>query len=178
MAEKTTIARPYAQALFDIAREKGDMAKVADAVQIAAAAVSDPALVAMIGNPDVAEDKVIALIIGVCGDNATNEFGNFIKLLAEYKRLNVLPEIALLFTDYRAELESTIEAEVVSAAELSDKQKNDIAAGLKKRLGREVALQCKTDESLIGGAIIRAGDLVIDGSISAQLSKLGQALSR
>ena len=87
-------------------------------------------------------------------------------------------EIADLFEGYRAEEESTVEAEVVSAVELSDAQKTDIANGLKKRLGREVTLQCSIDESLIGGAIIRAGDLVIDGSITSQLSKLGHALSR
>jgi F-type H+-transporting ATPase subunit delta len=178
MAEKTTIARPYAQALFEFARDKGNMAKIADAVQIAATTVSDPALAAMIGNPEVAEEKLTALIIDICGSKATNEFGNFIKLLAEYKRLDVLPEIAQLFAEYRAELESTIEAQVVSASRLSAAQKKEITAGLKKRLGREVTLQCSVDKSLVGGAIIRAGDLVIDGSVSAQLGKLGQALAR
>lgn len=178
MAEKTTIARPYAQAMFDIARDKGDLAKAADALQIAAAAVSDPTLANMIGNPDVSIDKVTEILIGIAGDKATNEVSNFIKLLAEYDRLTVLPEISELFDGYRADLESTIEAEVTSATDLNDAQKNKIAAGLKKRLGREVTLQCKTDASLIGGAIIRAGDLVIDGSITAQLNKLGHALSR
>lgn len=178
MAEKTTIARPYALAMFESAKEKGQMAKVAEALQIAAAAVSDPALASMIGNPDVGDDKIIALLIDLCGDRASNEVGNFFKLLAEYDRLTVLPEIADLFESYRAEEESTVEAEVVSAAELSDAQKTRIAKGLKKRLGREVTLQCSVDESLIGGAIIRAGDLVIDGSITSQLNKLGQALSR
>lgn len=178
MAEKTTIARPYAQAMFDSAKEKGNMVKVAEALQIAAAAVSDPALAAMIGNPDVADDKIIALLTDLCGDRASNEVENFFKLLAEYDRLVILPEIADLFERYRAEEEKTVEAEVVSAAELSNAQKSNIAKGLKKRLGRDVTLECKVDESLIGGAIIRAGDLVIDGSITSQLSKLGHALSR
>lgn len=178
MAEKTTIARPYALAIFESAKEKGQMAKVAEALQIIAAAVSDSALAAMIGNPGVADDKIIALLTDLCGDRASSEVGNFIKLLSEYNRLDVLPEIADLFDSYRAEEESTVEAEVVSAAELSEAQKTDIASGLKKRLDREVTLQCSIDESLIGGAIIRAGDLVIDGSITSQLNKLGQALSR
>lgn len=103
MAEKITIARPYAQAMFDSAKEKGTMEKVAEALQIAAAAVSDPALAAMIGNPDVADDKIIALLTDLCGDRASNEVGNFFKLLAEYDRLAVLPEIAKLFESYRAE---------------------------------------------------------------------------
>jgi len=178
MAEKTTIARPYAQAMFDIARDKGDMAKAAEALQIAAIAISDPTLANMVGNPGVSDDKVVDVLVGVLGDKATNEVTNFIKLLAEYDRLTVLPEISELFDGFRADLESTIDAEVVSATDLSDAQKKEIAAGLKKRLGREVTLQCKTDASLIGGAIIRAGDLVIDGSIAAQLNKLGHALSR
>ncbi|ALP54268.1 ATP synthase F0F1 subunit delta [Candidatus Tenderia electrophaga] len=178
MAEKTTIARPYAQAMFESAKEKGNMDQVAEALQIAAAAVSDPALAAMIGNPDVADDKIIALLIDLCGDRASTEVGNFFKLLAEYDRLAVLPEISALFERYRAEEERTIEAEVISASELNDAQKTDIASGLKKRLGRDVTLACRVDESLIGGAIIRAGDLVIDGSITSQLTKLGHALSR
>jgi len=178
MAEKTTIARPYALAIFESAKEKGQMAKVTEALQIAAAAVSDPKLASMIGDPGVADDKIVALLRDICGDRASDEVGNFFKLLAEYNRLNVLPEIAGLFDSYRADEESTVEAEVVSAVELSDAQKTDIVSGLKKRLGREVTLQCSIDESLVGGAIIRAGDLVIDGSITSQLNKLGQALSR
>jgi F-type H+-transporting ATPase subunit delta len=178
MAEKTTIARPYALAMFESAKEKGQLEKVTEALQIAASAVSDPALASKIGNPEVDGKKIIALITDLCGDRASNEVGNFFKILGEYNRLDVLPEIAVLFESYRAEEESTIEAEVVSSAELSDAQKTSIASGLKKRLGREVTLQCSVDESLIGGAIIRAGDLVIDGSITSQLNKLGQALSR
>ena len=178
MAEKTTIARPYALAMFESAKEKGQMAKVADALKIAAVAISDPGLASMIGNPNVADEKIIALLIEVCGDCVSDEVGNFFKLLGEYNRLDVLPEIAGLFESYRAEEESTVEAEVVSAAKLNEAQKSDIENSLKKRLGREVVLQCSVDKSLIGGAIIRAGDLVIDGSITSQLNKLGQALSR
>ena len=178
MAEKTTIARPYAQAIFEIARDKGDLVKIGEALQITSAAVSESSIASMIGNPDIAEEKIIALLIDVCGDRASAEFGNFIKLLAEYDRLSVLPEILQHYEAYRAELESTVEAQVVSASALSAAQKKSIIASLKKRFGREVTLQCKTDKSLIGGAIIRAGDLVIDGSITSQLSKLGHALSR
>lgn len=178
MAEKTTIARPYALAIFESAKAKGQLAKVTEALRIAAAAVSDPALASLIGDPGVADDKITALLTDVCGDHASAEVGNFFKLLAEYNRLTILPEIADLFDSYRAEEERTVEAEVISAAELSEAQKTDIASGLKKRLGREITLQCSIDESLVGGAIIRAGDLVIDGSITSQLNKLGQALSR
>ncbi len=178
MAEKTTIARPYAQAIFESAKEKGQMAKVADALKIAAVAISDPKLAFIIGDPNVDDDKIIALLIEMCGDRAGDEVKNFFKLLGEFNRLNVLSEIADLFESYRAEEESTVEAEVVSAVKLNEAQKTEIINGLKKRLDREVTLQCSIDKSLLGGAIIRAGDLVIDGSITSQLNKLGQTLSR
>ena len=178
MAEKTTIARPYALAIFESAKEKGQMAKVAEALKIAAVAISDPKLASMIGNPNVDDDKIVALLIEVCGDHASDEVKNFFKLLSEFNRLDVLAEIADLFESYRAEEESTVEAEVISAAKLSEAQKREITNSLKKRLGREVTLQCSIDKSLLGGAIIRAGDLVIDGSITSQLNKLGQTLSR
>ena len=178
MAEKTTIARPYAQAIFQIAREKGNLAQTAEALQIAGAVVSDSYIHGLIGNPDVPNAKIAEVLIEACGDRASAETGNFLKLLAESGRLVVLAEISELFDEYRAEEEKSVEAEVISATELSESQKQEIAASLKKRVGREVTLQCKTDASLIGGAIIRAGDLVIDGSLTAQLNKLTYALSR
>jgi len=179
MAEKTTIARPYAQAMFDVAREKGDLAKISDALAIAAAVAKDEAFSSLIGNPNTASDKLAVLVIGVIGDKAaTAEVSNFIKVMAENGRLNVLPEVSDLFNQYKATEESTVEAEVISATKLSAAQQKDIAGKLKARLGREVTLQCKIDESIIGGAIIRAGDLVIDGSITGQLQKLTVALAR
>ncbi len=178
MAEKTTIARPYAQAMFDVAREKGDLVKVSDALAIASAVAEDAAFAALDGDPAVSSDKLAELVIGVCGKQATAEVSNFIKMLAENGRLSVLPEIAKLFNECKSLEESTIEAEVVSASKLTNAQQKEIASKLKARLGREVTLQCTIDKTIIGGAIIRAGDLVIDGSITGQLKKLSVALSR
>ena len=103
---------------------------------------------------------------------------NFLNVLAENKRLNVLPEIAELYEQHRAEAEKTVEAEVTSAFPLSNAQKKQLVEALKNRLGREISLVAKTDENIIGGAIVRAGDLVIDGSVSSQLDKLGNSLMR
>jgi F-type H+-transporting ATPase subunit delta len=178
MAEKTTIARPYAQAMFDIARAKSVLSKIDHALQLAAIVVTDPSVAALVGNPKVSKSKLAELVTSIGGSDAGGEFSNFIHLLAENGRLSVLPEIAQLFAQYRAEQESTIEAEVISASALNDSQKQAIIVSLKKRLGREVTLQCSTDESLIGGAVIRAGDLVIDGSITTQLNKLALAVAR
>jgi F-type H+-transporting ATPase subunit delta len=116
------------------------------------------------------------LMLEVCGDQL-NELGkNFIKVLVANKRLNILPEIAVLYNELRADAEKTVEAEVISAFPLTDAQQDTLVEGLKKRLGRDVTLVSKVDENLLGGAIVRAGDLVIDGSVSGQLSKLETSL--
>ena len=114
----------------------------------------------------------------VAGDNINDMGKNFLNVLAENGRLNVLAEIAELYEQHRAEAEKTVEAEVTSAFPLSDAQKQQLIDALKNRLGRDVSLVTKTDENIIGGAIVRAGDLVIDGSVSSQLEKLGNSLMR
>ena len=177
MADKTTIARPYAQAMFDVACGKGDLAKTSDALTIASAIAQDAAFSSILDNPHTASDKLAELMIGVVGDKATKEVNNFIKVMAENRRLDVMPEVSELFKQYKATEESTVNAEVISATKLTAAQQKQIASKLKQRLGREVTLQCSIDENIIGGAIIRAGDLVIDGSITGQLEKLSQALS-
>lgn len=178
MAEKSTIARPYAQAFFELARSKGTLPQFSEALEAAAIAATDEAFEGLLGHPSVPKAQLAELVIGVCGDETGEEFSNFIKLLAEKGRLNVLPQISELFNAYRAEEERTAHADVVSAVELSAAQKKKISQGLKARLGREVVLECRVDEGIIGGAIIRVGDLVVDGSVTGQLDKLVQTLSR
>ena len=178
MAEKSTIARPYAQAAFDIAKEAGDLKGWSDMLQLLAVVASDALMQDMISNPAIETSKVVDVIIGVAGDNLNDTAKNFINVLAENGRLNVLAEIAELYEQHRAEAEKTVEAEVTSAFPLSDAQKQQLIDALKNRLGRDVSLVAKTDENIIGGAIVRAGDLVIDGSVSSQLDKLGNSLMR
>lgn len=178
MAEKSTIARPYAQAAFDIAQQAGDLKSWSDMLQLLAVVASDALMQDMISNPAIETSKVVDVMAGVAGDNLNETGKNFLNVLAENKRLNVLPEIAELYEQHRAEAEKTVEAEITSAFPLSDAQKQQLIEALKKRLGREVSLVAKTDESIIGGAIVRAGDLVIDGSVSSQLNKLSNSLMR
>jgi F-type H+-transporting ATPase subunit delta len=178
MAEKNTIARPYAQAAFEIAQADNDLKQWSDMLQLLAAVVSDDLMQSIIGNASIEINKVVDILLGVSGDQLTDKGKNFVKVLAESRRLTVLPEIAALYEAQRAEAEKTIEAEVASAFPLSDAQQQQIAAALKKRLGREVNLVARTDESIVGGAIVRAGDLVIDGSITGQLEKLAANLMR
>jgi F-type H+-transporting ATPase subunit delta len=176
MAEKSTIARPYAQAAFSMAQSQGDLKKWSDMLQLIAAVASDDAMQFLIGNPGITSAKLVDTFIGICGDGLDQYGQNFVRVLAENKRLDVMPEIADLYELKRAEAESTIEAEVTSAIPMSEAQQSQLVAALKKRLGREVTLVTKTDDSIIGGAIVRAGDLVIDASVTGQLEKLANTL--
>lgn len=178
MAEKSTIARPYAQAAFDIAKEKGDLKSWSEMLQLIAAVTSDDIMQDMICNPSIEREKVIAVITDVCADKLNEAGKNFVKVLAENGRLDVAVEIAERYEEHRAEAEKTVEAEITSAFPLSESQITSVTDALKKRLGREVNLVTKVDDSIVGGAIIRAGDLVIDGSVSGQLEKLTTAMMR
>jgi len=176
MAEKSTIARPYALAAFELAKEKSELAKWSDMLGFAAVVAMDETIQAYIGNPKIEQDTLTRLMLEVCGDELNSVGQNFFKVLIANKRLDVLPEIALLYNEFRADAEKTIDAEVISAFPLTDAQQSSLIEGLKKRLGREVNLTSKVDENLLGGAIVRAGDLVIDGSVSGQLDKLETSL--
>ena len=176
MAEKSTIARPYAQAAFSMAETQGALKKWSDMLQLIAAVASDDAMQGLIGNPSIDSKKLVDTFVGICGDGLDQYGQNFVRVLAENKRLDVMPEIADLYELKRAEAESTIEAEVTSATPMSEAQQAQLVAALKKRLGREVTLVTRTDDSIIGGAIVRAGDLVIDASVTGQLEKLANTL--
>lgn len=176
MAEKNTIARPYAQAAFSMAESQGNLKKWTDMLQIINAVASDDAMQDLIDNPGIENDKLVEFIIGICGDGLDQYGQNFVRVLAENKRLDVIPEIADLYEEKRAEAESTVEAEVTTASPLSEAQQAQLVIALKKRLGREVTLVTKTDETIIGGAIVRAGDLVIDASVTGQLEQLANTL--
>jgi len=178
MAELNTIARPYAQAIFSLADGKKELAKWSDVLAVLTVVASDDGIKALAADPGVDKAKFEDLISDLCGDLADGDVKSLIGLLIENRRVSVLPEIAQLYETYRAESEKTIQVDVVSAYALNAKQKEGIVAAMKKRLGREVKLVASTDKTLVGGAIIRAGDLVIDGSVVKQMQRLGSTLSR
>ncbi|MBD3609393.1 MAG: F0F1 ATP synthase subunit delta [Gammaproteobacteria bacterium] len=177
MAENTTIARPYAEAVFELAKEKGDLKGWSEKLELLAAIASNDDMAAVIANPEMGE-HVVALFADIAGGKLDDSGLNLVKLCAENGRLDVLPEVAVIFEQLKAEEESTVIAEVTSAFALSDVQKSNIAAALKTRLDREVSIVETVDESLIGGVIIRAGDLVIDGSAANRLDTLANSLMR
>ena len=177
MAEKSTIARPYAEAVFQTAEAGKQLKEWSAMLQTIAMITADADMQSLIGNTSVSKEQVAQLIIEIAGD-VMNESGvNLVKLLAENRRLNVVAEIVEQYETLKADAEKTVEAEIVSAHEVSDAQQTMIAEKLKARLGREVSLKCRVDESLMGGAIIKAGDMVIDGSVSGQLNKLSVELA-
>lgn len=178
MAEKTTLARPYAKAVFDLAFQTERLQEWSNALAFAALVAEDPHMVALIRSPRVTKAQAAELFIELGGERFDDEVRNFIRTLAENHRLGLLPQIAALFEQYRAEAESTVEVQLISAAPVSDEQKQKFAASLKGRLKRNVELKAETDPSLLGGAVIRAGDMVIDGSVRGRLSRLATALGR
>lgn len=177
MAENSTVARPYAQAVFQLAKEQSLLAQWSDMLQLAAMVVADRKVRSLIGNPRVDKTQLMELIVGVCGERLDGNARNFLGLLIENGRLALLPNIAELYEAYRAEEEKVVQAEIISAFPVSTEQRQKIAAALKVRLGREVSLNCKTDQSMIGGAVIRAGDMVIDGSVTGHLYRFANVLS-
>lgn len=175
MAEAITIARPYAVAVFSLAQEKGDLQTWSEMLQTAAQCAESAEVQAILTSPAVSDEQAVDLLGDVVG-KLSDDARNFLLLLAENNRLLLLPEIATLFEELRADAEQMLTAEVVTARALTDAQKTKIAAALKKRLGKEVTLTEQVDESLLGGAIIRAGDLVIDGSALGKLNRLANAI--
>jgi len=176
MSELNTVARPYAQAAFDLAREAGTLAQWSDMLGFAAVVSVDAAMREAVDSPNLSVTEQAELFAQVCGDQIDDQGRNFVKLLAENRRLTLFPEIAALFEELRADAEGTLEATVTSAKPISEAQQEEMASALKARFNRDVVLQVEIDESIIGGAIIRAGDTVIDGSVHGKLEKFANAL--
>jgi F-type H+-transporting ATPase subunit delta len=183
MADNNTIARPYAQAVFELANDAGELTAWSESLGVAGQLLADDDLVGYLSTPDLSDAKRLDFLAGLFKNAGADKLAgsdkrgsNFLKLLLENKRIAVLPEISAHFEVLKAEVENTVEATVTSASPLSKAQADKIAGALKKRLGRDVNVTTQIDENLIGGAVIRAGDVVIDGSLRARLEGLATAL--
>ena len=174
MSQALTLARPYARAAFSLARDAGTLPAWSQALAFAARVAADPKVAAVLGHPKLSAADAVALL---APDGAGSEFRDFLGLLADNRRLLLLPEIAGLYEELRAEAEHVVKATVTSAAALPAGELASIKAALKKRFGREVEVESAVDESLIGGAVIAAGDTVIDGSLRGKLQRLQAALA-
>lgn len=176
MAELTTLARPYAKAAFEHAQAHQQLASWSAMLGLAAAVSQDDTLQRVLKAPRLTSTEKATTFIEVCGDKFDAQARNFISVVAENGRLDLLPEIAAEFELYKAEQEKSVDVEVTSAFALSTEQQDKLAKVLSARLSREVRLHATEDATLIGGVVIRAGDLVIDGSVRGKIAKLAEAL--
>ena len=175
MSELTTIARPYARAAFDYALENQAVEKW-QAMLIFAAEVAKNDRVKGFVSSSLAAEKLADLFTGICGEQIDEKGANFVKVLAENKRLQVLPDILVLFNELKAEYDREVDVDVASASDLSAKQREELSASLEKRLARKIKLHCRVEPALVAGMVIKAGDTVIDGSVKSKLSRLADAL--
>lgn len=176
MAEPSTVARPYAEAAFRQADAQGKLADWSAALANLAAVAADERVRAAIGDPNLAAAKVAGLFIAILAGKLSGEAENFVRVLAENRRLQVLAEIRAQYEALRNEREGMVEADIHSAFELGPEQLADLVARLERKTGRQVKARIHIDRSLIGGVKIVLGDKVIDGSARAQLGALESAL--
>lgn len=177
MLNRTTLARPYARAAFEAAHEGDQLERWSENLELAAAIATAPEVHDLAGNPRVDREQVLSLFEDIGGERFDEPFGNFLRTLAINGRLELLPEIAAQFEHHRREAEKRIKVHVVSAMAMSDEETRKLGERLEARFGREVELDVEIDESLIGGAVIRAGDEVIDGSVRGRLEQLGRRMA-
>lgn len=177
MAELITLARPYAKAAFEFARQAKDLAGWEQALQTAAAISGYPGVESLFDSPNYTSEDKADTFVEICGDAINQRQSNFIQVLAEHKRLALLPQVLELFVLYKANHEKTVDVEIYSAFAISSELEQKLVDSLKAKLDRKIELRTEVDSTLIGGALIRAGDMVIDGSARGRLAKLSEAMN-
>ena len=177
MADRTTIARPYARAAFDEARADKRLGPWLDALNVGTAVVQDARVQNLLGDPHVTPAQLAQLVIDIAGPSLEQHGKNFVLTLAENRRLGYLPEIATIFGELKDAEEGIVDVTVTSAAPLDQQQQLTLSEALARKLKRQVRLHCETDTTLIGGAVLRAGDLVIDGSLRTRLDRIATELT-
>jgi F-type H+-transporting ATPase subunit delta len=176
MAEPSTVARPYAEAVFKLADEAGALAKWSEMLANLAQVAQDQRVRTTVADPNLSDAKVAGVVISILAGKLQGDAENFVRVLAQNGRLELLPQIREQFEALKNEREGVIEAEVQSAFELSDDQLKDLVQRLEKKTGRRVRPHVSIDRELIGGVKVVMGDKVIDGSARAQLGALETAL--
>jgi F-type H+-transporting ATPase subunit delta len=177
MAELKTLARPYARAAFEHADEAKKLGEWETQLVQLAGICSEQKVAAALSSPELTSAKRSELVLSLGGEDIGNDVANFVAVLAEQKRLNLVSEISELFQALKAQREQSVEVHVASAYELSEDQVTQLSTTLTKTLDREVTLTCDVDASLIGGVRINAGDTVIDATVQGRLNKLAEAMN-
>lgn len=178
MAEPSTIARPYAEAVFRLADASGKLANWSTMLGDLAGVAADPRIGQAIGSPDVPAARIAGMFIGVLAGRLDGEAENLVRVLAENDRLQFLPEIASQYDALRNEREGVVEAHITTAFALDDAQLRELVAALEAKTGKRVKTNVAIDKALIAGVRVALGDKVIDASARAQLASLEAALKR
>ena len=176
MAEAATIARPYARAAFDAAQARAAIPKWSEWLSAAGRVVLDERVATLTGNPRVRSAELVSFILDLSGAAGDDSARNFLQLLADNRRLALLPEVSSQFAALRAQFENTLDVTVTSAFPLTEAQSSKLSAALTQRLQRTVRLHAAVDPALIGGAVVQAGDFVFDGSLQGRVTRLGGAM--
>jgi F-type H+-transporting ATPase subunit delta len=176
MAENITIARPYAEAAFDVADASGKLADWAARLDVLASVTSNPDMRAAISNPNISAAQLYGLVANVSGDALNAETQNLVRILIENRRLVVLPEIKQLFDELKREREGQLEAHVTSAFPMNDAQIAALVQDLEAKFKRKVLPVFSVDSELIGGVHVKVGDEVIDGTVRGKLAAMASAL--
>ena len=177
MAEISTIARPYAVAAYKLAKEKKALDKWSEMLGFASAIASDAQIKAYINDPKVVSAELEATFLKVCGDKLNESGQNLIKILVEYGRLSILPEISAAFEALKAQEEGTLDAEIVAASKPTAAQTKDLVKRLEAKFGKKIEASVSVDPEMIGGFKIIVGDTVIDASVKGQLQNLAYTLT-
>jgi F-type H+-transporting ATPase subunit delta len=177
MAELSTLARPYAKAAFEFARDNDALAQWSETLSLAAQITQQQQVAQLLSSPSLTSGQMAETFGGLLGDDLTTKAANFIGALAMNKRLLLLPYISEQFQALKAQQEQTVNVEVTSAFELSEAEAAQLTKALSTNLSREVKLSSTVDADLIGGVVVRAGDMVIDGSIRNKLAQLTDAMN-
>jgi len=176
MSELTTLARPYAKAAFEFAQTADNLSAWSEMLSFCALAITDENLSEYLDNPGLTREQVADVMLQVAEGKLDEHGQNFVRLLSDNKRLDLLPAIARLFEENKAKYEKTVDVDITSAVEMSESQLNKVSERLSDQLGRKVNINSETDASLIGGMLIRAGDMVIDASVKGKLNELSDTL--
>lgn len=177
MAELSTLARPYAKAVFEYAEAAGALEQWSGSLGVLGSVVADAAMQKLLGSPELTTRQQASTLIEVCGESLDDKASNLVKLLAENRRLPLLPYIREQFEAFKLQREKSVDVELISATTLDPAQQEKLAQALSRKLDRSVKVTVSIDQSLLGGVLIRAGDTIIDGTIRGRLTKLAEALN-
>ena len=178
MAEIATVARPYAEAVFDLARQAGALDSWSEALALAASVGNDAEMKRLADDPAFGKERFIELFLSVCGDRISAEVVNFIRLLVDNGRIAILPEVVIQYEALKANATGEKDAIVTSAWPLSDVQTQDLARSLQQKFGCKVNVTVEVEPDLIGGVIITIGDEVYDASVRGKLQEMAYTLNR